>query len=410
MGATSAKVSGNITNAGGGTVTSRGICWSTTPNPTVSATKSTEGTGPGVYTSTLSGLVAGTTYYAKAYGENSRGIVYGSEVSFTTLGPPKLTTTAITSITETSASSRGTITSDGGSPITAKGVVWSTSPNPTISLSTKTNDGTGVGSFSSTLTNHTNNTKYYVRSYATNDVGTAYGEELSFTSTAPILESLKQGLVAYYPFNGNANDESGNNNHGTKFGSIVYQADRNGRIESSTFFNGSSFIEVSSLNQLQYNPISYSVWINPTSLVTISTPLGYAASIVGRDLCGQGIQSQLVIWNLSPSVNQQFTFYTGGSGFNFNYSPELNKWNHLVLIWDQNDTLKLYVNGKLLQSKYFSSIGFTSSGIAPFRIGAGAGDCTNNTVGRYFWNGFIDDIRIYNRAITESEITYLANN
>ena len=82
--ATSAKVSGNISNAGGGTVTSRGICWSTTPGPTVNNSKTTEGTGIGQFVSALTNLLPSTTYYARAYGENSRGISYGSEVSFTT--------------------------------------------------------------------------------------------------------------------------------------------------------------------------------------------------------------------------------------------------------------------------------------------------------------------------------------
>jgi hypothetical protein len=70
--------------------------------------------------------------------------------------------------------------------------------------------------------------------------------------------------------------------------------------------------------------------------------------------------------------------------------------------------MRLYANGNLIQNQYFSSAGFVPNGIIPFRIGAGSGDCTINTVGRYFWNGQIDDARIYNRALTQSEITYLA--
>jgi uncharacterized protein (TIGR02145 family) len=127
-------------------------------------------------------LLAGTTYYAKAYGENSRGISYGTEISFTTLGPPKLTTTAVSNITATTATSGGTIISDGGSPITAKGVVWSASPNPTISLATKTNDGTGAGVFVSTLTNLNTGSTYYARAYAENISGVSYGSEIVFTT------------------------------------------------------------------------------------------------------------------------------------------------------------------------------------------------------------------------------------
>jgi uncharacterized protein (TIGR02145 family) len=96
---------------------------------------------------------------------------------------PTLTTTSIASITNTSATSGGNITADGGTSITARGVVWSTSNNPTISLSTKTSNGTGTGSFTSTLTNLTPKTTYYVRAYATNTAGTAYGNEITLTTT-----------------------------------------------------------------------------------------------------------------------------------------------------------------------------------------------------------------------------------
>jgi len=89
-------------------------------------------------------------------------------------------TNGLSYLTSTSAQSGGTITSDGGNIITAKGVVWSTSAGPTVALSTKTNDGTGVGTFTSTLTGLTLNTVYYIRSYATNSVGTSYGPEVSF--------------------------------------------------------------------------------------------------------------------------------------------------------------------------------------------------------------------------------------
>jgi uncharacterized protein (TIGR02145 family) len=96
---------------------------------------------------------------------------------------PTLTTTAITAITTTSANSGGNITADGGASITARGVVWSTSTNPTNTLTTKTADGTGSGSFSSTLTNLTPKTTYYVRAFATNSTGTGYGNEIIFTTT-----------------------------------------------------------------------------------------------------------------------------------------------------------------------------------------------------------------------------------
>jgi len=83
----------------------------------------------------------------------------------------------------TTATSGGNITNNGGPPITQRGVVWSTTPNPTTA-NNNTIDGSGTGSFSSTLTGLTANTTYYVRAYATNSAGTAYGNEVSFTTTA----------------------------------------------------------------------------------------------------------------------------------------------------------------------------------------------------------------------------------
>jgi uncharacterized protein (TIGR02145 family) len=94
-----------------------------------------------------------------------------------------LTTSSVSDLTNTSATCGGNITSGGGDTVTARGVVWSTSPNPTIALTTKTNNGSGIGSFSSIITGLTVNTTYYVRAYATNISGTAYGNEVSFTTT-----------------------------------------------------------------------------------------------------------------------------------------------------------------------------------------------------------------------------------
>ncbi len=93
-----------------------------------------------------------------------------------------LTTTAVSGTTATSANCGGVITADGGAAITQRGVCWSTNHNPTI-LNNKTTDGTGTGSFTSALLNLTSNTTYYLRAYATNSVGTAYGNEVSCLTT-----------------------------------------------------------------------------------------------------------------------------------------------------------------------------------------------------------------------------------
>lgn len=104
----------------------------------------------------------------------------------TFIEPPTVTTAAVTSITVDSAEGGGEVTSDGGAEVTARGVCWGTSENPTIDDS-YTTDGTGTGSFSSSLTGLTPNTVYYVRAYATNSAGTAYGNEETFETLEPSI-------------------------------------------------------------------------------------------------------------------------------------------------------------------------------------------------------------------------------
>ena len=96
---------------------------------------------------------------------------------------PEVNTSEVSAITDTSAQCGGTITSDGGATVTARGVCWSTGQNPTVADDT-TNDGTGAGSFTSNITGLTERTTYYVRAYATNSAGTGYGSTMSFTTIA----------------------------------------------------------------------------------------------------------------------------------------------------------------------------------------------------------------------------------
>jgi len=177
---------GVVIDDGGAEVTARGVCWSTSQNPTINGSHTDDGTGEGDFTSTITGLTAGTTYYVRAYATNEKGTSYGEEKSFMTsiyMDLPKLTTKEIEDITETSATSGGEVVSDGGAPVIARGICWSTSQNPTIDDNDgMTTDGNGTGTFTSDLVNLTANTTYYVRAYATNVMGTAYGEQRSFTT------------------------------------------------------------------------------------------------------------------------------------------------------------------------------------------------------------------------------------
>ncbi len=180
--ANSAIGGGNITNDGGSPLTARGVCWSTSQNPTIADSKSTDGTGTGSFTSTITGLTPGTTYYLRAYATNSIGTAYGNQITLaTTALLPTITTTSASDITSTTATSGGNITNDGGSVVTVRGVCWSTSQNPTTDNS-KSTDGTGTGNFTGSITGLTAGSNYYIRAYATNIAGTVYGMQVNFTS------------------------------------------------------------------------------------------------------------------------------------------------------------------------------------------------------------------------------------
>jgi len=191
---TSAKCSVNITDDRGSTITARGICWSKSSNPSVVDSKTNRGTGKGIFADSISGLTPNIVYYVRAYATNSIGTAYSSQVSFTTLtSTPVLTTQISSAVTATTAISGGTITSDGGVTITAVGVCWATTQNPTIAYS-KTRDDISTGFFSY-LTELMPNTTYYVRAYATNSLGTSYGAQISFM-TLPSIPSISTGPLS----------------------------------------------------------------------------------------------------------------------------------------------------------------------------------------------------------------------
>ena len=129
-------------------------------------------------------LEANTTYYYQFEYSNGIDEILTEVKSFTTndYNTPTVTTSDVTNITAISATCGGNVTDDGGFTVAARGVCWSTSPNPTINDS-HTTDGAGIGAFTSSLSNLSDYTTYYVRAYATNSKGTRYGNQVMFTAT-----------------------------------------------------------------------------------------------------------------------------------------------------------------------------------------------------------------------------------
>ena len=193
--ATSAKCGGNVTKEGDGAVFAKGICWSTSKNPTLSDRYTIDGSGLGMFVSQLNYLTTGTTYHVRAYATNDHGTSYGADVEFTPqhqqLGIEFIEVTEITAI---SAECSATVTGDDGLGLISKGFCWNTSGNPTIN-DAHTDDGTNLGEFSSVIAPLESNTKYYVCAYVQNSERIAYGAELELT-TKELPEGAVKGLFS----------------------------------------------------------------------------------------------------------------------------------------------------------------------------------------------------------------------
>ena len=176
------KVNGTIAGDGGYVVTERGVCFATHQTPTLDDSVKSAGYGMGGFTCLITGLTPSTTYYVRAYATNSIGTVYGIQKMFvTTSGLPEVMTDAVSNITTNSAVCGGNVISDGGFAVTEKGICWSVTEYPTITDYLSDN-GSGTGLFKGSMHGLNINTTYYVRAYATNSRGTAYGEQKSFTT------------------------------------------------------------------------------------------------------------------------------------------------------------------------------------------------------------------------------------
>ncbi|MCP4352736.1 MAG: hypothetical protein GY795_45350, partial [Desulfobacterales bacterium] len=193
-----ASLGGQVTNDGGASVTVRGVCWNTAEAPdTDNAVCTQEGAGTGSFASSATGLTSDTTYYFKAYAENSVGVSYGDEESFKTLAlvVPVVTTGSADNITMTTASLGGQVMSDGGASVTVRGVCWNTAGTPDTDNAVCTDEGAGTGSFTSSVKGLTQDTTYYFKAYAENSVGLSYGNEESFKTLAFGVPVVTTGIA-----------------------------------------------------------------------------------------------------------------------------------------------------------------------------------------------------------------------
>ena len=223
--------------------------------------------------------------------------------------------------------------------------------------------------------------------------------------------TLNNGLVAFYPFNGNANDESGNNNNGVVNGATL-TSDRFGVVNKAYNFNGNShYISVNNSASLNPTSITISAWVKVLSAPTDEN--AGARSIVSKWVPISNCGGEGENYNFQFSKLNNNNVVALATSLNSQLPTSLNSivdlsntniWRHIVVVHDANNGQKLYVNGVLINSNNVA--GSLCATTNKLLIGA---DNNFNVINRFF-SGVIDDIRIYNRSLTQEEITYLANN
>ena len=210
--------------------------------------------------------------------------------------------------------------------------------------------------------------------------------------------NLNEGLVAYYPFNGNADDESGNGNDGTVNGATL-TTDRNGNTGSAYDFDGNDdFIDAGNPDAFNFaeGDFSLSCWIRPSgsqvNKYIIGKYLGGTRPGFGLGTAG-GTITYAFIWDENPDDLVD----TGGT------SLSTIQWQQLVAVYDRDGKLSIYLEGTLVASINISSEGGSIDNPSNFTIGAISG----GKFGGQNFGGLIDDVRIYNRLLSQAEVTAL---
>lgn len=245
---TSAISGGVITNEGNVKIIACGVCWSTTPNPTIKDNRTNDSIENGNFTSLMKGLISDTTYYVRAYATNINGTSYGLMKTIKT--QPSILAIIITNepsnINGTTALCGGNITFDGNSIETSKGICWSQDSNPTYD-----NDriyfmfGSGVGTYTCSMAGLKPNTTYYVRAFAQNNAGISYGGIFNF-KTNPQSDGIVFNPDLTY---GSMTDIDGNTYKTITIGTQTWMAEN---LRTTTYRDGNSVTGFSYKNDKSY--------------------------------------------------------------------------------------------------------------------------------------------------------------
>jgi hypothetical protein len=404
------NLSASITSIGGTEILEKGFVYSNSPNPTVLNNKlivtGITGNNPNLFNAGLTNLLENTQYYVRSYASNKKGVSYSNEVMVKTLETeiPKIQTSVSGATTSTMNASGSIINQNNIATILSSGFYYSTTIGVKETDKFVLANNTGLGGFSGKIDNLLDGAVYYVKAFVKTPKGLTLGNEVQLTTSVnPVRTGLKSGLKVYYPFNGNANDESGNGFNGTTY-NVTLSPDRFNDSNKSFYFNGQAETKI----KTTYDGIlggasrTFAFWIKKNSTLYNSESVFFYGNALEWGL-GQTILYGYM--NNLPSILLDNIASAAGVHYTFND----DKWHHIVFTYDNkwgNSTrhCKTYIDGKYYENNAFYNpyIINTKKGI-PFTIG----EYDSSRKDYRTFKGNIDDLGVWDRSLTESEIQYL---
>lgn len=219
----------------------------------------------------------------------------------------------------------------------------------------------------------------------------AYDESFIYKKNISNISNLiiQTGLISYYPFNGNTNDESGNNNHGTNYGATL-TTDINNVSGRAYFFNGiDNYISIPDFDLMNLNSVTVHCVLKPQDTI-LMTPLYH------------GYKGEVEITSSSNHINFGVKL-TDNNWYICQSDGEVNKWSILTGVWERANNVKLFLNGQFISQVTVPNYGLHDAG-SPYHSAIGGRGFFGYT---QLFNGKVDEVRFYNRALSPFEISQL---
>ena len=412
----SATLRMTIISTGNATITRYGVCYSATNTvPDITKDNVSDKPDAGVINTpvsfSLTALSPNTLYYARSFAVNSSGTGYSSPVqTFRTGQNPVVSVNGTATIGTTTASVNFVVTNAGNPTAVEYGIAYSssnTTPDLTSSTTIITSPAVGVNVVVN-LSNLTPNKVYNYRPYAKSPSGdVVYGAVMSFTT---LVDTVTQDLIASVSFDNQSYlDVSGLNNHTIPVNSPNFTTDHRGRANSAILLDGvSEYVYMADNSSLNPDALSVSLWIKPTTvtnrmLIYNKSRFSDGTSELYSSLIKPNESGSGITINSDIKQNSNCQSGQGWQTLTFTSTPDLSQWHHIVFTYSGRAARMYFDNVLLGQTDNLPATTIDSCPGGDLKFGA-----QSLALPQYF-KGAMDDIRLYKRALTTSEVQTLFN-